>query len=114
MKYGVWIKARRSNGNGGNNCVEVKFHEHGGRVDVRDSKDRVHGAVLSTTADDWRIFITEVKTDKVAPASGRFQVSRAGLYWRFEDLFTTEKLLFTPSEWEAFVDGAKKGEFDRL
>jgi Domain of unknown function (DUF397) len=59
-----WKKSSRSNGNGGNNCVEVAFL--GDAVAVRDSKD------------------------KGGPA-----------------------LLFNPAEWEAFLGGAKDGEFDQ-
>ena len=59
----VWRKGSRSNGNGGNNCVEVAFLDTG--VAVRDSKNRS------------------------GPA-----------------------LMFTPSEWIAFVDSTKDGEFD--
>jgi hypothetical protein len=60
----VWKKSGRSNGNGGNNCVEVAFLDHG--VAVRDSNDP-SGPVL----------------------------------------------MFTAAEWDAFVGGAKDGEFDR-
>jgi len=59
-----WRKGSRSNGNGGNNCVEVANMDDGG-VAVRDSKNP-SGPVL----------------------------------------------FFTPTEWTAFVDSAKNGEFD--
>jgi hypothetical protein len=59
----VWRKSSRSNGNGGNNCVEVA--DLGTAVAVRDSKDP-HGPAL----------------------------------------------VFTPAEWDAFLGGAKVGEFD--
>ena len=59
----AWRKSSRSNGNGGNNCVEVA--DLGTAVAVRDSKDP-HGPAL----------------------------------------------VFTPAEWDAFLGGAKVGEFD--
>ena len=59
----VWRKSSRSNGNGGNNCVEVA--DLGTAVAVRDSKDP-HGPAL----------------------------------------------VFMPAEWDAFLGGAKVGEFD--
>ena len=58
-----WRKSSRSNGNGGNNCVEVALLDT--VIAVRDSKNP-HGPALA----------------------------------------------FTPAEWDAFVDGAKGGEFD--
>ena len=59
----VWKKSSRSNGNGGNNCVEIAFLDN--IVAVRHSKN------------------------PTGPA-----------------------LIFTPSEWDAFVAGTKNGEFD--
>lgn len=60
-----WIKSSRSNGNGGNNCVEVLATSNAEIVFVRNSK---------------------------TPTAGLTQFSRA--------------------EWQAFIDGAKAGEFD--
>jgi hypothetical protein len=59
-----WRKSSRSNGNGGNNCVEVAFLDD--VVAVRDSKD------------------------KAGPA-----------------------LIFTRGEWDAFLGGARDGEFNQ-
>ncbi|GAA4206687.1 DUF397 domain-containing protein [Streptosporangium oxazolinicum] len=60
----AWRTAQKSSSNGGN-CVEVAPLS-GGRVALRDTKDRGTGPVH----------------------------------------------VFTPGEWDAFLDGAKKGEFD--
>ena len=50
----VWKKSRRSNGNGGNNCVNVAFvNDH---VAVRDSKDP-DGPALLFTHPEWTAFI---------------------------------------------------------
>jgi hypothetical protein len=50
----VWRKSSRSNGNGGNNCVQVAFLDTG--VAVRDSKDEAGPALLFTPAE-WRAFV---------------------------------------------------------
>lgn len=54
-------KSPRSNGSGGNNCVEVDLDsgEHG-IVLVRDSKDR-SGPVLDFTDAEWHAFVEGVK-----------------------------------------------------
>lgn len=52
-------KGTRSNGSGGNNCVEVALDQEG-RAFVRDSK-RPHAAILVFTADEWRAFVESVK-----------------------------------------------------
>ncbi len=61
----VWKKASRSNGNGGNNCVEVAFLDTG--VAVRDSKDRSGPALMFTMAE-WTAFVDSAK-------DGEFDVS---------------------------------------
>jgi hypothetical protein len=54
----VWRKSRRSNGNGGGNCVEVAFlDEH---VAVRDSKD-TDGPALIFTRQEWTAFLGGAK-----------------------------------------------------
>lgn len=50
----TWRKATRSNGNGGNNCVEVAFLGNG--VAVRDSKNP-DGPMLLFTAAEWTAFV---------------------------------------------------------
>ncbi|MFC7648663.1 DUF397 domain-containing protein [Streptosporangium lutulentum] len=54
----VWRKSTRSGGNGGS-CVEVASLA-GGRVGVRDSKDR-GGPALIFTPSEWQAFIGGVK-----------------------------------------------------
>ncbi len=54
----VWKKASRSNGNGGNNCVEVAFLDTG--VAVRDSKNRSGPALMFTSAE-WIAFVDSAK-----------------------------------------------------
>lgn len=59
----VWKKGSRSNGTGGNNCVEVAVI-HGDDVPisywVRDSKD-LNGPQLKFTPAEWAAFIESVK-----------------------------------------------------
>jgi hypothetical protein len=54
----TWRKGSRSNGNGGNNCVEVA--PLGTGFAVRDSKDKTGPALLFTEAE-WRAFVDSVK-----------------------------------------------------
>jgi hypothetical protein len=62
----VWKKSSRSNGNGGNNCVEVAFLDTD--VAVRDSKNR-SGPALIFNAAAWTAFVNSAK-------DGEFDVVR--------------------------------------
>jgi hypothetical protein len=53
-----WVKSSYSNGNGGNNCVEVSCE--GNVVKVRDSKDP-EGPVHVYTKGEWEAFLAGVK-----------------------------------------------------
>lgn len=74
----MWKKSNRSNGNGGNNCVEVfadwhksarsnpsgncvEVSEGSEYVLVRDTKDKGNGPVLKFTRDEWTAFIGGAK-----------------------------------------------------
>ncbi|MEV1201997.1 DUF397 domain-containing protein [Microbispora rosea] len=59
------LEWQRSSRCGGGNCVEVAFVS--GHVAVRDSKDPDRG-VLLYSHDEWRNFISEVKTGRDHPA----------------------------------------------
>jgi hypothetical protein len=50
-----WRKSSLSNGNGGNNCVEVR-RSGDGQIHVRDSKDP-DGPQLHFTPDEWKAFL---------------------------------------------------------
>jgi hypothetical protein len=54
-----WVKSSYSNGQGGN-CVECAASPRG-IVAVRDSKDP-DGPALAFAPDQWRAFITQLKT----------------------------------------------------
>jgi Domain of unknown function (DUF397) len=54
-----WKKSSFSNGNGGNNCVEVAPGP-GGQMFVRDSK-HPDGRFLKFTGEEWKAFLDGVK-----------------------------------------------------
>ena len=54
----VWRKSSRSNGNGGNNCVEVAFLDT--IVAVRDSKNQ-SGPALFFSSVEWTEFLNSAK-----------------------------------------------------
>ncbi|MEU4560279.1 DUF397 domain-containing protein [Actinoplanes sp. NPDC023936] len=54
----VWKKGSRSNGSGGNNCVEVAILDKG--IAVRDSKDQTGPALVFTEAE-WTAFVDSAK-----------------------------------------------------
>jgi hypothetical protein len=54
-----WKKPPRSNGSGGNNCVEVRTD--GESILVRDTKDKGAGPILSFSPEAWQSFISGVK-----------------------------------------------------
>ncbi len=53
-----WHKSSRSNGNGGNNCVEVAVVASA--VGVRDSKNP-DGPVLRFDPAAWQVFLSDAK-----------------------------------------------------
>lgn len=55
----AWRKSTRSNDGGDGNCVEVA--ELADRIALRDSKDRT-GPVLAFPQDQWRAFLTGIRT----------------------------------------------------
>jgi Domain of unknown function (DUF397) len=61
LSAAVWKKSSRSNGNGGNNCVEVAILDAG--VAVRDSKNRSEPALLFDAAV-WAAFVNSAKAGK--------------------------------------------------
>jgi hypothetical protein len=54
-----WRKSSFSNGNGGNNCVEVKRLARADIVVVRNSKST--GVEVHFTKDEWRAFLDGAK-----------------------------------------------------
>ncbi|MET8154399.1 DUF397 domain-containing protein [Actinoplanes sp. NPDC049668] len=66
LNAAVWKKSSRSNGNGGNNCVEVAFLDT--VVAVRDSKNPT-GPALIFNPSNWTEFVNSAK-------SGEFDLNR--------------------------------------
>jgi len=58
LKAAVWKKSSRSNGNGGNNCVEVAQLDTA--IAVRDSKDPSGPALIFNSAS-WTEFLNSAK-----------------------------------------------------
>lgn len=67
-----WIKSSYSNGNGGNNCVEVS-HTDDGRIAVRDSKmnGRSNQAFLIFTRSEWAAFLDGVRAGEFDQTEGK-------------------------------------------
>ncbi len=109
-----WFTSTRTNN--GNQCVEVRFD--GAAVHIRDSKFRRdpanHSAcepVITVDAREWMRFLAAVLADAgvdgelvTAPAGGGRTRLRRGAV----------ELTYTPGEWDAFLAGARDGEFDRV
>ena len=66
LNAAVWKKSSRSNGNGGNNCVEVAFLDT--VVAVRDSKNPT-GPALIFNPSNWTEFVNSAK-------SGEFDLNK--------------------------------------
>jgi Domain of unknown function (DUF397) len=65
LNAAVWKKSSRSNGNGGNNCVEVAVLDT--VVAVRDSKNPTGPALMFNSAN-WTEFVNSAK-------AGEFDIS---------------------------------------
>lgn len=88
----------------GERCVEVAPAVDG--VLVRDSKDHGAGPVLRFSHDEWAAFLARppvTVADRLTRHDGRDVHTR----WHLRDT-----LHFTDAEWNAFLAGARDGEFD--
>ena len=95
----------------GANCVQVTPALPG--VLLRDTKDTGTGPVVAFTAQEWTAFLAEVAADS-AGANGAITVVHTGAGTEVHGVAGGERLRFTPSEWVAFRDGVRDGEFDLL
>jgi hypothetical protein len=87
----------------GQACVEVAPTSDA--VLVRDTKDRGAGPILRFGHRDWAEFLTDpaaTEADRVTEHAGRPVATR----WHLRDT-----LHFTTAEWDAFLAGARDGEF---
>jgi hypothetical protein len=162
----MWKKAAKSNGNGGNNCVEVacvpatksgaaghcvevgfaKAEESAsvancvevstallpgvckcdsivvngsvitaakhGDVLVRDSKDKGAGPIIVFKPKQWEELISDVRRLGMNWVL-RSERDGAPVYAISDPNNADVELLYTESEWDAFVDGVRKGEFSK-
>ncbi|MEV6770849.1 DUF397 domain-containing protein [Nocardia sp. NPDC051030] len=109
-----WFTSTRTNN--GNQCVEVRFH--GDAVLIRDSKYRRNPEhrldiepIITVTATEWMSFLGVVLGSSVAASPLTARTGAAGdTTLRHREI----DLVYTPGEWEAFLAGARDGEFDRV
>jgi hypothetical protein len=79
----MWKKSSRSNGNGGNNCVEVDAQWD------KSSYSNPSGNCVEVSQNPDEVRVRDTKAKENGP-----------------------ELVFTVAEWRAFIEGAKDGEFD--
>ena len=102
-----WRTSTRSSN--GANCVEVDFAADG--VAMRDSKARGTGPVIHFSAEEWTAFVREA-IDGLPNHNGAVTVNTQDGATCVQTLSTGVTLCFTPGEWNAFLAGARDGEFD--
>jgi hypothetical protein len=100
LSHATWFTSSKSGNNGG--CVEVAHVA--GHVAVRDSKDRTVPALIYSAAQ-WDRLLHNVRV-------GVGVQVRDGMVCLTAQP-DTHSLVYTPFEWECFIDGVAKGEFDR-
>lgn len=110
---------RRSSYTGnGANCVEAATHSTG--VWVRDSKDP-SGPVIEFTHQQWALFVDEILNQR-PHVNGAVMVSTEEMElvyhgepkltcWHFHAVESGVVLHFTAGERDAFIRGARDGEF---
>src|SRR6266568_2628508 len=111
-----WFTSTRTNN--GNQCVEVRFD--GATVLIRDSKFRrdpanrpVDEPVITVTAGEWMAFLESVLGGAAATgATALTAVSLGDGHTAIRG--AAVELTYTPGEWDAFIAGARDGEFDRI
>ena len=100
-----WYRSRSSADEAG--CVEVKFSDDDKRVLFRNSQDPNRQAVVSY--NDYRKWLDR-KKELRRRGPRRPSDGPAGRDHQFTSNQMT--LIFSESEWEAFMDGVHEGEFD--
>ncbi len=108
-----WFTSSRSNN--GNQCVEVRFD--GDAVLIRDSKYRRNPAnrpaeepIITVTASLWTSFIHLLGSGRSHNELIAHTYADGSATLRHGDI----ALSYTPEEWDAFIAGARDGEFDRI
>lgn len=88
----------------GRACVEVAPATDA--VPMRDTKNQGAGPILRFACRDWAEFVkapAATEADRVTQHAGHTLTTR----WHLRDT-----LHFTTAEWDAFLAGARDGEFD--
>jgi uncharacterized protein DUF397 len=93
----VEVAYRKATASGSNGCVEVATDPACGQVLVRDSKLGDASPVLGFTLRQWTVLLL---------MAGQFHVD----WFPWQAWFPG--LEFNQAEREAFIDGARRGEFD--
>ncbi len=97
------FRTSSASGPNGGNCVEVALSHH--QITVRHSKNP-HGQTITFTPATWQKLLTDLL------AGTPTTIVRPGLHHDVHMHHTDGTLTFTPSEWAAFLIGAKNGEFN--
>ncbi len=105
--------------NDGHACVEVAPTADG--VLIRDTKDHNTGPTLRLDLDAWDAFLTAAltgtacQTDALTLAEVGTSTPHAGVdvptRWHLTSTHTGATLHFTTQEWDAYLAGARDGEF---
>lgn len=136
LNAGQWTKSSRSNGNGGNNCVEIfwkkssRSNPSGNCVEVkkaggdtilirdttiliRDTKLGESSPKLAIPVEDWGYAIERIKVGALPGDICTLKIQMTGTGGaRFSYQHGGIVLVYTKDEWDAFVAGVKDGEFD--
>jgi hypothetical protein len=117
-----WIKSTYSAHCHGGTCVEVRYDEDGGTVHVRNSRVP-DGPVVTYADEEWDAFLARVKNgeyNRAAPGGPEAPdtaevafVATTEVRVRNTGMPGGPVAAFTSAEWDAFLAGAKDGEFDR-
>jgi hypothetical protein len=117
VQANVWKKSSYSTCG---SCVEVKASDD--QVMIRDTKLRDASPVITITREHWNLFIDEIKRRGKVGSTGLTDMTTRSILDTLIVDDGTEMLLwssvgdvslhFTEAEWDAFVDGARDGEFD--
>lgn len=108
-----WFKSRKSNCNGA--CVEVRFELPA--VHIRDSKALVFALrpesvpTITVSLDAWSEFNRALAGADFATAGNLVAELVGDGGARLQCRATGTVLIYTGSEWDAFLDGVRAGEF---
>ncbi|WP_063630404.1 DUF397 domain-containing protein [Amycolatopsis thermoflava] len=104
-----WFKSTYSGANGG--CVEVTLTIPG-TVGLRDSKLGKRSPIVVFDVIQWCSLLVEVSTDRLTNTNGAAIVIASPEQWEVRPADgSTEALRFNGTEWHAFRNGVRAGQF---